>query len=167
MKIAVTDANIFIDLIKLQMLHLLFCIDMDIYTSKEIVDQLNDGQAAELATFISKGLLTVYLFSVDELQEIIFFESPRALEIADKSVAWLAIKLSATVLSGDAPLRRFCENKKLEVKGIIWLFDEFLRKKIIAHVDAVTKLEHLVSFNSRLPKQECSQRLLSWKIRSH
>ena len=89
MKLAITDANIFIDLIKLQILPLLFCIDMEIHTSKEIVDQLIDQQAEEVNIFINKGRLNVHLFSAAEFQEILDFEAPRALEIADKSVAWL------------------------------------------------------------------------------
>jgi len=44
MKIAVTDANIFIDLIKLQLLGHLFNIDLEIYTTREVIDQLNDAQ---------------------------------------------------------------------------------------------------------------------------
>jgi hypothetical protein len=40
MKIAVTDANIFIDLIKLQMLALLFRLGLEIITTQEIVDRL-------------------------------------------------------------------------------------------------------------------------------
>jgi hypothetical protein len=51
MKLAVTNANIFIDLIKLQMLVLLFSIE--IHTTKEIVDQLNDDQLVHLTKFIN------------------------------------------------------------------------------------------------------------------
>jgi hypothetical protein len=58
MKLAVTDANIFIDLIKLQMLALLFNIDMEIHTTGEIVDQLNDQQLVHLTEFIVNLLLS-------------------------------------------------------------------------------------------------------------
>lgn len=163
MKLAVTDANIFIDLIKLQILPLLFRIGMEIHTSKEIIDQLIDQQASEVNIFINKGQLNVHLFSAEEFQKILDFEAPRALEIADKSVAWLAIKMSATVLSGDAPLRKFCESKKLEVKGIIWLFDEFLQKELINTAHAIEKMEYLLRFNGRLPKHTCEQRLQAWR----
>jgi hypothetical protein len=44
MKLAVVDANIFIDLIKLQMPGMLFCIELEIFTTQEIIDQLNTSQ---------------------------------------------------------------------------------------------------------------------------
>ena len=53
MKLAVTDANIFIDLIKLQMLDYLFNIEMEIYTTVEIVDQLNTSQYENISSFYS------------------------------------------------------------------------------------------------------------------
>ncbi|MEO6962926.1 MAG: hypothetical protein ABIY90_13210 [Puia sp.] len=89
MKIAVTDANIFIDLIKLQMLTLLFDIGLDIQTTREIIDQLREGQLSILNPFILAGILQVHHFSDTELLEVIQFTAPRALEIAYKSVAWL------------------------------------------------------------------------------
>ena len=52
MKIAVTDANIFIDLIRLNMLAVLFAIEMEIYTTQEVIDQLNDDQTRALAAFL-------------------------------------------------------------------------------------------------------------------
>lgn len=62
MKLAVTDANIFIDLIKLQLTGFLFNIDLEIHTTQEIVDQLTETQAATLQPFVDAGLLKVTLF---------------------------------------------------------------------------------------------------------
>lgn len=39
MKLAVTDANIFIDLIKLQLLDYLFQLGVEIYSTREIIDE--------------------------------------------------------------------------------------------------------------------------------
>ncbi len=162
MKIAVTDANIFIDLIKLQMLTLLFDIGLDIQTTREIIDQLREDQLSILNPFILAGILQVHHFSDTELLEVIQFTAPRALEIADKSVAWLSIKLRAVVLTGDGPLRKFCESQKLEVKGIIWLFDTLVEKKLIVHAQAAEKMRILTGFNSRLPKETCAERIRKW-----
>ncbi len=153
MKLAVTDANIFIDLIKLQMLALLFSIDMAIHTTKEIVDQLNDDQLANLNEFIKSHHLQVHFLSALQIQEVIELEAPRALEIADKSVAWLSMQLAATVLTGDGPLRKFCQTKRLEVRGIIWLFDVIVEKNLLNPLRAAEKMEYLLQFNSRLPKE--------------
>ena len=163
MKLAVTDANIFIDLIKLQILALLFNIDMEIHTTKEIVDQLNDSQLVYLTEFIDSGYLQVHYLSALQLQEVIEIAAPRALELADKSVAWLSLQLTATVLTGDGPLRKFCQTKHLEVRGIIWLFDTIVEKGLLSPLSAAEKMESLLRFNSRLPKDECSHRIQQWR----
>ena len=165
MKLAVTDANIFIDLIKLQMLALLFNIDMEIHTTKEIIDQLNDDQLLHLTEFIDSQNLRVHYLSVLQLQEVINLVAPRALELADKSVAWLSLQLTSTVLTGDGPLRKFCQTLHLEVRGIIWLFDAIVEKGLLSPLSAAEKMEFLLSFNGRLPKDECSHRIQQWRAK--
>jgi hypothetical protein len=162
MKLAVIDANIFIDLIKLQMLSLLFSIDIEIFTTREIIDQLKDSQLEILKEFIDQGHLNVYLLTEEELEEVVNFSAPLSLDLADKSVAWLSIHIDAMVLSGDGPLRKFCESKKLEVRGIIWLFDTFLNKQLIIHAHAIEKMKQLLLINSRLPREECEKRIKEW-----
>jgi hypothetical protein len=165
MKLAVTDANIFIDLIKLQMLALLFNIDMEIHATKEVVDQLNDQQFVHLIEFIDSRHLQVHYLSVAQLQEVVELVAPRALELADKSVAWLSLQLEATVLTGDGPLRKYCQTKHLEVRGIIWLFDVLVEKDLVSPLSAAEKMESLLRFNSRLPKDECSHRIQQWRVK--
>ena len=93
------------------------------------------------------GNLTVHLLSEEELEEVVGLPAPRSLELADKSVTWLALKLRAIVISGDGPLRKFCEEKKLEVRGIVWLFEVFLDKKLMDHPLAAEKMNQLLGFN--------------------
>jgi hypothetical protein len=163
MKVAITDANIFIDLIKLQILGYLFNIDIDIYTTREVVDQLNSSQYEKVDSFIQAELLKVYNFSSEELTEIIAMPAPRSLEFPDKTVVYLAVKISAEVLTGDGPLRKFCAGNQLIVRGIIWLFDTFLEKELITHIVAIEKMNHLLSFNDRLPKADCLNRIKQWE----
>jgi hypothetical protein len=162
MKLAVTDANIFIDLTKLQLLGYLFSIDIQVHTTAEIVDQLNASQQEKIIPFVQANSLLVCNFSSEELTEIVEMDCPRALDIADKTVYYLAEKLEAEVLTGDGPLRRFCATKELTVRGIVWLFDIFLSKGLITHSIAIEKMNELLNFNSRLPKAECMSRLHQW-----
>lgn len=46
MKIAVTDANIFIDLIEIEIFHFLFELGLEIHTTKAVYDQLIPEQQA-------------------------------------------------------------------------------------------------------------------------
>ena len=163
MKIAVTDANIFIDLIKLQLLGHLFNLELEIHTTREVVDQLNDSQYQKIEPLIQSNNLHVYHFTGDELAAINDLACPRALEFADRTVIFLADKITAEVLTGDGPLRKFCTARGLIVHGIIWLFDEFLEKELIHPVNAIEKLNELLSFNSRLPKEDCMNRLKLWQ----
>ena len=163
MKIAVTDANIFIDLINLQMLAHLFELAIEIITSQEIVDQLNDMQFKALIPFIEARHLKVHLFTSDQFQEITRLDAPRSLDFADKSLAWLAVHLEAAVLTGDGPLRKFCLSRNLDVKGLVWLFDVWVENEHIAPTYAAEKMQFLISYNSRMPKDICEERIRKWR----
>ena len=163
MKIAITDANIFIDLIKLQWLSNLFCIDIEIYTTLEVIDELMDTQVEKVAVFIKLNHLKIYSFSSFELEQISQMTAPASLTTQDKSAVFLAKNIHAGVLTGDNPLRKFCAKQNLEVKGIIWLFDQFLELELIDCKVAIQKMKELLSFNNRLPIHECNERIKQWK----
>lgn len=165
MTLAVTDANIFIDLVKLQLLGYLFSIEMQIYTTREVIDQLNEPQAAQVMQFVQAKNLIVYQFTVAEIADINSMVAPRALEFTDKTVVYLAKKINAIVLTGDGPLRKFCKTCRLSVKGILWLFDTCLEKEKFNCEIAVNKIKELMSFNDRIPKDECEKRILTWQSR--
>ena len=162
MKIAITDANIFIDLIRLGLLGCLFNLGMEIHTTREVYDQLNTQQREVAAGFVQAGVLSIYNFSFQEWQEISLLDCPAGLEAADRTVFYYSKKIEALVLSGDKKLRTFCLNQDIDVRGILWLFDLFLERELITKITAVEKLTFLLSFNDRLPMDQCQQRLNSW-----
>lgn len=51
----------------------------------------------------------------------------------------------------------------LEVRGILWIFDTFLRLEHITFKVAVEKLTQLLVINPRLPSRACNDRLEQWK----
>ena len=163
MKLAVIDANIFIDLIKLQMLTWLFQIGFEVYTTQEIIDQLNENQSELLKEFIKSRQLIIYLLTSQEFEEVVNLTTTRSLELADKSVAWLSLHLKAIVISGDGPLRRFCESQQLEVRGMLWFFDLLVKDQLIVRSFAAQKMEQLLQINSRLPRDKCERRIQEWK----
>ncbi len=162
MKIAVTDANIFIDLIKLQWLGYLFNMNVEIYTTREVIDELNTDQLERVTSFIQSGQLNVHNFNVEELQQIGAMNAPASLTIEDKSVVYLAKKLRIGVLTGDNSLKRFCQIEQLVIKGIIWLFDRFITLELVSCETAIKKMQLLMSFNNRLPTADCQARLITW-----
>lgn len=162
MRIAITDANIFIDLIRLQILHFLFILELEITTTLEVFEELHEWQQQELQHFIDLGQLTLHIFSVDEWGELQSLPKTRGLTMEDLSIAFLAQKKNAIVLSGDNPLRKYCMLQQLEVRGMLWLFDTLIQHQHLTQSQAREKLILLLSFNDRLPASECTQRLHQW-----
>ena len=163
MKSAVIDVNIFLDLIKLQMLAWLFKIGFQVYTTQEMIDQLNENQSEFLMEFIESGQLTVYRLSENELEEVTSLTALRSLELADKSVAWLSIHLKGIVISGNLLLGKFCQSKQLEVGGMIWFFDLLIEKQFITYAFAAQKMVQLLKINRRIPREECEKRIKEWE----
>lgn len=127
MTIAVTDANIFIDIIYLQIHHALFRLGLEIYTTQYVLDELDEEQLEQLKQLIFDKVLTVYHFGETELNELSKYIKKKSLSTADHSVLFVAEKLQSLVISGDAVVRRTCREMNLEVHGILWLMDEYIK----------------------------------------
>jgi rRNA-processing protein FCF1 len=162
MTIAVTDANVFIDLYHIRLLHLLFDLKHEIIVTAEVIEELNEIQKDSLAAFIASGQLLVYYFTTDELSSLMEFHLSPALSYSDHSVLFLAQKIAATVLSGDNRLRKECIRQKVPVHGILWIFDSAIVLGQITYTEAIRALEALMVFNKRLPVNECRNRLMEW-----
>jgi predicted nucleic acid-binding protein len=162
-QLAVTDANVFIDLIILGLIRHLFELNIEIHTTREVFDQLTLRQKEVLSIYYNKGQLNIYDFSADEIIEIYNMAFPAGLETADRTVFYYAKRLACLVISGDNKLRKHCERKGLEVHGLIWIFDRIVELELIAKHTAVEKLEKLMSYNDRLPADELLKRLKKWK----
>lgn len=163
MKIAITDANIFIDLVYAGLLDHLFAIEVEIHTTLNVVDELNESQQKTLSKFLKKNRLTVHV--LEELTIPLSISNHKALSQSDKSVFALALQLEAFILTGDSVLRKISGVQKIEVHGILWLFDRFIEKQLITKKKAVQKLDHLRSFNKRLPYEDCEQRIREWSLK--
>lgn len=161
MKIAITDANVFIDLIYVDFHSHLFALDFEIHTSLEVYDELNESQQIALRKFIGHKKLAIHNgFEISPVKEI---QSIKGLSESDKTVLHLAIQLNAFVLTGDSLIRKISGVQKIEVHGMFWLFDIFLEKNLITKKHACQQLRSLMSYNKRLPLDECEKRLALWE----
>ena len=150
MKLTIIDANIFIDLMRIQMLAWIFKIGFEVYTTQEIIDQLSEDQILLLKDFIESKQLIVHFLSENEFEDVVNLTPARSLELADKSVLWLTIHLKAIAISGAGPLKQFCESRQLEVRDLIWIFDLLIEKKLLMHDFVAQKIEQLIKMNGRL-----------------
>jgi hypothetical protein len=85
-----------------------------------------------------------------------------ALSIADTSVAVLAKREGAVLLTNDRRLRTHCQSERIEVRGGLWVLDELLRRDVIAPPQALVALEAMVQGGARLPDHEVEVRRARW-----
>jgi predicted nucleic acid-binding protein len=157
MRIAVTDANIFIDLLYVDLHPLITQLGLEIYTTRHVIDELDEEQVQSLPK------VNIYQFKDDEFVKLSAYKIKRGLSDADHSVLFIAEKLAAIVLSGDDLVRKTCIERKLEVHGVLWIMDECVRCNHLTTAEAHKKLTTLMSYNKRLPKRDCEERLARWE----
>lgn len=161
--IAITDANVFIDLIEIDTLHLLFELPYKIHTTTFVIDELIDIQKEQVDKYINNNLLNVRGFDsaqVDHLQQVATHY--RKLSETDVSVLVYAREINGTLLTSDNPLRKAAQKMNLNVHGMLWLLDEWVNHGLLSPTKATTHLIYLMSVNMRLPTAECVQLLGKW-----
>ena len=102
MILAVTDANIFIDLYELDLLPLLFELDLTLYTTKEVLLEGDENQRLQLQLFINNRKLTIYTISEIDVLEIERMEKNKEL-----------------LVQRSFPITDGTEYKDSEVKGFV------------------------------------------------
>lgn len=163
-KIVVSDTNVFIDLISVNLLDGFFSLPWEIHTTDMVMKELKDSHQKEaVETFRQQGYLRVKEFDSEELLELSDMRNQAILSsnasIQDCSVWKLTKNLGCPLLTGDNRLRKVVQKDKIEVHGILYLFDKMLEHNIIDCEAAITKLQSLFSMNTRLPKDEIDKRL--------
>ena len=167
-KIVVSDTNIFIDLISVNLLDGFFSLPWEIHITDMVMKELKDSnQKSTVETFRQRGCLKVSVFNGEEMMELIRMRKQASASsnasIQDCSVWKLAKNLGCPLLTGDNRLRKVVQKDDVEVHGILYLFDKMLEHQVINYETAITKLQSLFSINSRLPKDEIDKRLELWK----
>lgn len=167
-KIAVTDACIFIDLYDLGLTNSFFNLDVDIHTTSAVLYELYSEQQQILKAYQSVDRLTVHNLQEQDFIEIYLEAYPKSLSEADKSVLHVANKINACVLSSDKTLRNCAKNKDIEYHGMIWIFDKLVETSILTKIEATIKLKQLVTTNfvfqnNQKLVDEIEKRLKLWK----
>ncbi|HPX75684.1 MAG TPA: hypothetical protein PLW77_03785 [Bacteroidales bacterium] len=168
LKVAVTDANIFIDLYDLGLIKSFFNLDLEIHTTSAVLFELYSEQQEVLKAYQSVGKLEVHNLQEKDFIEIYNENYPKSLSEADKSVLHVANKINACVLSSDKTLRNYAKNKSIEYHGMLWIFDKFVETTALTPKEAKIKLNQLVNFNflfrnNQKLVEEIEKRLKIWK----
>lgn len=132
--IVVSDTNIFIDLVKLNLLGDFFALPWDIHTTDFVINELTDyEQRIAVTAFIKRKKLTVGKLNADEIGDIVrrSNETGGKISITDFSVCLYSKKNNFILLTGDGNLRKVASNDNIEVHGILYLFDELVSYSIL------------------------------------
>lgn len=147
MKIAITDACIFIDLIELRLTSQFFGLQIETHTSLDVYNELYPEQQELLKAYQSIGKLIIHNINEEERIQIQNEKFPRSLSDIDKSVIFLAEKLNAMILSSDKAVRNFVKARSMEYHGMLWIFDCLVEVNLLTRQDAIQKIQKLISNN--------------------
>lgn len=167
LKLAVTDACIFIDLHELNLTAAFFNLNIEVHTSVDVYNELFIEQQQLLSAFISVNKLTVHNLKEEHQNEIRQKTYSASLSHTDKSVLYLSEMLEAMVISSDKALRNNAKERGIEYHGMLWIFDNLIEQNLISKFDASKNLQNLmygnlVYQNNKQLLSEMSKRLKNW-----
>ena len=163
--IVVSDTNIFIDLVRLDLLGDFFSLPWEVHTTDFVISELSDPkQNAAVSAFIKRNRLIVGKLSIEEVGEIVdrSHNTGGRISITDFSVCHYAKKNGYTLLTGDRNLRKIAISEGITVHGILFLFDELVAHKILPTELAAEIITKLKGFNTWLPFDEVDSRIKKW-----
>ncbi len=169
MKIIVSDANILIDLIRLELIDVFFQLEnLTLKTTDFVFEELFEEQKLMISTFISNGKFEILESFEDDLLQMMDIQARTSgLSFEDCSVWYFAKKMDGILLTGDGKLRRQSSSNGVEVKGVLFVFDILLLQHKVTFEDAIDKINQLYQLNTRLPTEPKNQRIEFWSKRQH
>jgi predicted nucleic acid-binding protein len=163
-RIAINDANLFIDLFEIDLIDSFFLLNLEFHTTSLILSELDPNQQSYIQKFLEIRKLKIREISIAEIET--FKDLPvqtKKLSINDLSLYFYAFELrECMVLTGDNRLRKEAEKIGFEVHGVLWVFEEMVSYNILEKQIAVQKLEELMKVNLWLPVRECEKLIGVW-----
>lgn len=163
MRIAITDANVFIDLFEISWIEHLFHLPFEIVTTLEVFNELSATQQQSLSQWQSSGQLRIVEILLSEHQKVLQIGNSHRLSFTDRTVLYVALRDKLMVLTGDNIIRKSAEKSGLEVHGLLWIFDSLVENRTVAPIEAARTLRALLRINDWLPIDECLKRLIKWE----
>ncbi len=165
MIIVITDACFLIDLIDINLFQEFLGLGYQIHITSSVFAELEgDAYVEPVSKCIKQKKMFLYnLTAADQaaLEKLMRKHSSRLSE-PDCSCLYLAKEINATILTCEKLLTKEAKKLNLDVHGSLWILDKFLDTSIITKRIAYSKLNDLMSINSRLPVKECQKRLKRW-----
>ena len=169
MRIVINDTNILIDLIHLEIIDVFFQLKhLELKTTDFVFEELHDDQKHTLQTFIDEGNLTIFESEEMDLVNISnILSQTNGLSFEDCSVWYFAKVNGGILLTGDGKLRKQSSDDGVEVRGILFIFDQLLLAGLISFEFAIIKINQLYQINDRLPIDAKNHRIDCWGRSEH
>jgi rRNA maturation endonuclease Nob1 len=166
MRIVVNDANILIDIVKLELTEAFFQLNFQFYTTDLVFNEVDEPQAAILRQFVENGKLKVHSLTSEELTELYELSGTIGnLSDNDLSAFIKAQKLKGLLITSDNRLRKHAKERDQEVHGHLWVLDALVDALLLDGPAACEKLRLLcevVNVKLALPEKECEKRYRQW-----
>ena len=164
MRLAVKDANVLIDLVEAALLDLWGVMALEVHVTDLVLAEIRDDkQRGDVDAYVAKFGVTVHELDEGATAECMRMAEQHGMSLADASALRLAKELDAILLSGDSLLRKTATRDKVEVRGLLWIFDELVKRRALAMAAAAKRLRQVMAAGSFLPPRECIERLERWE----
>lgn len=158
-----------IDLVHLNLMDGFIKLNLELKTTDFVFEELNDYQKNIIENYVSLGDIELLITEEESDFESIatILENSSGLSFEDCSVWHYANKLNGILLSGDGKLRKQATANGIEVKGILYVFDQLLLNELISFDLAIEKIKQLYEINPRLPISSKNERIDNWSTKKH
>ncbi len=142
-KIVINDASCLIDLKKGRLLHAMLALPFDFVIPFPVrASELLDFTAQEWQMLADSGV-EIYDLEPDAVREALAVKAEHPALSANDCFCLIAAarRDQATLLTGDARLRRVAEQRQIEVHGVLWIIDLLAENALAPHPLLVSALE--------------------------
>ncbi len=159
MKLHINDANILMDIVKLDLTVSFLALEFELYTTDFVFAEMEQEQQEQLLsdTLIKIGANQEDMNAIFELSE----QHP-GLSYEDCSTWYFAQKMDGILVTGDGKLRTKARASGVEVRGMIYIIEQIKQQGLLPTVDCIEKLRLLRELNDRLPMNEIENRIQTW-----
>jgi len=147
MRITVTDACIFIDLLECQAYEAFFQLSFKVVTSYQVWMELDKEHREILEKWVESEQLTIIKIKEDFVQKTQNKRLSSSLSVADLSVWYIADENENILLTSDGTLRTMAKRHEIKTHGLLWIFDQLFREDILSPKELISKLQHIFDIN--------------------
>lgn len=159
-QIVIYDANVIIDLHKIGLLPLLEQANVQLHTTSIVTMELKNPKWDDVKLILP----SLVVHSYDTFEQYVTLQSYMDslkdrgnISMADASVLYLAVELSAPLCTGDIKLRKVAKNQGVAVQGTIGIIQQLHKEGLINRYQAIHALRQLLATNSYMAPELIDQ----------